>query len=61
MQKLKPLKSAFIYNQHNENNTNNYIEISSVDLINLFINYNIPICNETIDTIKKYRTFLIKK
>ena len=37
------------------------VEITSVELLNLFVNYRIPVCRETIETIKKYSFFIIKK
>lgn len=37
------------------------VEITSIELLNLFVNYRIPVCRETIDTIQKYSSFIIKK
>lgn len=37
------------------------VEISAIELLNLFVNYRIPVCRETIETIQKYSSFIIKK
>ena len=39
----------------------NYIILSSLDLINLFINYKIPVSKETINKICEITNFIIKK
>lgn len=59
MKELKQVQKSFL-NVQNKNVDNN-IEISAIDLINLFINYKIPICKETIETIKKIPYYYIKK
>ena len=41
--------------------SNNSIVITSLDLINLFINYKIPVCKETIDKICEQINYIIKK
>ena len=38
-----------------------FIEISPIDIIDLFINYDIPVAIETIEAIKKYPKYYIKK
>ena len=37
------------------------IEISALELLNLFVNYKIPVCKETIEAIQNISSFIIKK
>ena len=68
---FKPIEKQ---NNNKNNNKNNniaqilkqysetkQIEITNVDLLNLFVKYRIPIAKETIEYINKFKSFIIKK
>ena len=42
-------------------NKQKFIEITPIDIINIFIKYNIPVAKETIDELKKYTYLYMNK
>ena len=70
--KIPKLTSIFD-NQTNKNNSNNtnkefkyynknlFLELTPMNIIDIFIKYNIPVAKETIEELKKHPYYYIKK